>query len=211
MNRLVLLSLLFVPIFFQAQNDVVARAFFDKTISTLQQNVIQTDFVVIYENSVNSEKETKQGKLVLKGNKFRFLFDEMDLFYNGKTQWLFQKNVDEVTISEPSGKELNEINPIFMVKAFRATHDVQFDADDDVKAHNRMLNLYPRDKSVNHFKVALVVKNTTKQIVSIKIFFKNGTSTFFTTKNYMVLKVIDESIFVFDASKYTDVIINDLR
>ncbi len=211
MKRLGFLALLFVPFFVEAQTDAAARAFLDKTITALQQNAVQTDFTVVYDNAVTSESETKQGTLTLKGNKFNFTLDGMELFFDGTTQWMYMSAVDEVSISEPTGKELNDVNPIFMVKAFRKTHTIQFDADDDAKAQNRLLNLYPVDKTADHFRVVLVVKNATKQIVSIKISFKNGTSTLFTTRNYKVLKSLDESAFTFDTAKHPDVMVNDLR
>lgn len=211
MKKLWVILVMFFPLVMLAQTDSKAKAFFDKTIVVLQNTPIQTDFSVVYENAVTDEHETKQGKLLLKGNKFYFALENMELFFDGKTQWMYMQDVDEVSVSEPTGKELSEINPILMVKEFRKTHMVQFDADDVATSPNRLLNLYPLDKSVDHFKVTLVVKENTKQIVSIKISFKNGTSTLFSTKNYQVLKTLSDSVFTFDKSKYPNVMINDLR
>lgn len=211
MKKLWAILVMFFPLVMLAQTDSKAKAFFDKTIVVLQNTPIQTDFSVVYENAVTDEHETKKGKLLLKGNKFYFALENMELFFDGKTQWMYMQDVDEVSVSEPTGKELSEINPILMVKEFRKTHMVQFDADDVATSPNRLLNLYPLDKSVDHFKVTLVVKENTKQIVSIKISFKNGTSTLFSTKNYQVLKTLSDSVFTFDKSKYPNVMINDLR
>ncbi|MGM9817408.1 MAG: outer membrane lipoprotein carrier protein LolA [Paludibacteraceae bacterium] len=211
MKKFLAIFMICLPLAMSAQTDSKAKAFFDKTIAVLQNTPIQTDFSVVYENAVTDEHETKQGKLLLKGNKFYFALENMELFFDGKTQWMYMQDVDEVSVSEPTGKELSEINPILMVKEFRKTHMVQFDADDAATSPNRLLNLYPLDKSVDHFKVALVVKENTKQIVSIKISFKNGTSTLFSTKNYQMLKTLADSAFTFDKSKYPNVMINDLR
>lgn len=211
MKRLMVIMLACLPLLVAAQTDAKAKAFFDKTLTQLQRMPLQTDFSVLYSNSVTSESESKQGKLLLKGNKFYFAMDAMELYFDGKTQWMYASDIDEVTISEPTGEELNEINPLLMVKEFSKTHSVQFDADDDTSADKRLLNLYPIDKSVDHFKVALVVKASTKQIVSIKISFKNGTSTQFETKNYQVKESINDAMFVFNASKHPNVVINDLR
>lgn len=210
-KKIVALLIVFIPFIAVAQTDQQAKVFFDKTIAVLQNSSLQTDFSVTYENAVTNDSETKQGKLLLKGNKFYFLLETIELFFDGKTQWMYMKEVDEVSISEPTGNELSDVNPILMIKEFRKTHTVQFDADDVASSQNRLLNLYPFDKNADHFKVALVVKASTKQIVSIKISFKNGTSTLFSTKNYQTLKTLSDATFVFDKSKYPNVIINDLR
>lgn len=210
-RKIVAIFIVCMPFIVAAQTDQHAKTFFDKTIAVLQNNPLQTDFSVTYENAISNESEIKQGKLILKGNKFYFLLDGMTLFFDGKTQWMYMKDIDEVSISEPTGKELSDVNPILMIKEFRKTHMVQFDADDVEASPNRLLNLYPLDKTADHFKVSLVVKASNKQIVSMKISFKNGTSTLFSTKNYQLLKSIADSVFVFDKSKYPNVMINDLR
>ena len=211
MKRLVFILCILFPLTVMGQSDPQAKNYLDKVVATLQKNPIQTDFSALYLNSATSEKETKTGSLRLKGSKFYFSFSDMEIYFDGKTQWNYLRGANEVTISEPTGKELQEVNPLLMISDFRKNHKVNFDAEDENDKECRLLNLYPNDIKAQHFRVLVRVNRSTMQVVKIAIYFKNGTSTTFTTKNYRVVKELTDADFTFSAEKYPKVIINDLR
>ena len=47
---------------------------------------------------------------------------DVETFFNGKTQWVFVKENNEVTITEPTLKELREINPLLLISDCTRTH-----------------------------------------------------------------------------------------
>ena len=71
------------------------------------------------------------------------------------------------------------------------------------------LELTPIDKKKNFFKVLLYTDN--QNIVSSKVFEKNGNRYTYSVSNMQTGKTIDESLFVFDAKKYPGVEVVDLR
>lgn len=194
-----------------AQTDSQAKSTLDKISAFLQKSVITTDFYIIYENAQTNESEKKIGKLKLKGNRFFLSMESLDLFFDGKTQWTFMKDLNEVSISEPTKEEMLQLNPMLMINEFGKTHNVQFDADSEKDKQNFLFNLFPKEKTFDHFKVAIVVQKDTKQVKKISIRYKNGTSTTFVSSNFNSAAKLIDSDFVFDDKKYPNVEINDLR
>lgn len=203
--------IVFCSLSVNAQTDSQAKATLDKVSAFLQKSAITTDFYIIYENAQTNESEKKAGKLKLKGNKFTLSTEELELFFDGKTQWTLIKNLDEVTISEPTKEEMLQLNPILMINEFGKTHHVQFDADSEKDKQHYLLNLFPKENKFDHFKVAIVVQKETKQVKKISIKYKNGTSTTFTSSNFNSEAKLTDIDFMFDSKKYLNIEINDLR
>lgn len=194
-----------------AQTDSQAKATLDKLSAFLQRSAITTDFYIIYENAQTDESEKKAGKLKLKGDKFCLSMESLDLFFDGKTQWTLMKDLNEVSISEPTKEEMLQLNPMLMIKEFGKTHDVQFDADSEKDKQNFIFNLFPKEKNFDHFKVAIVVQKDTKQVKKICVKYKNGTSTTFESSDFNSAAKLTDGDFVFDKKKYPNIEINDLR
>ena len=156
--------IVFCSLSVNAQTDSQAKATLDKVSAFLQKSAITTDFYIIYENAQTNESEKKAGKLKLKGNKFTLSTEELELFFDGKTQWTLMKELNEVSISEPTKEEMLQLNPILIVNEFGKTHHVQFDADSEKDKVNFLLNLFPKENKFDHFKVVIVVQKDTKQV-----------------------------------------------
>lgn len=117
-----------------------------------------------------TKAKKKAGKLKLKGNKFTLSTEELELFFDGKTQWTLMKELNEVSISEPTKEEMLQLNPILIVNEFGKTHHVQFDADSEKDKVNFLLNLFPKENKFDHFKVVIVVQKDTKQVKKKLVF-----------------------------------------
>lgn len=203
--------IVFCSLSVNAQTDSQAKATLDKVSAFLQKSAITTDFNIVYENAQTNEIEKKTGKLKLKGNKFFLSTGDLELFFDGKTQWMLMKELNEVSISEPTKEEMLQLNPILIVNEFGKTHHVQFDADSEKDKVNFLLNLFPKENKFDHFKVVIVVQKDTKQVKKISIRYKNGTSTIFESSNFNSTAKLTDGDFAFDEKKYPNVEINDLR
>ena len=98
-----LLSVL-LPYCLSAQTDK-AKVVMDKVISTLtKEGGIQIDF-----------EGTESGSIVMKGEKFYLHSGQIQSWYDGKTQWSYVADTEEVNISHPTPEELQGINPYFIL------------------------------------------------------------------------------------------------
>ena len=83
-----------------------AQDILDRTATAFRQaGGIQADFTVqTYAKSILQGSST--GVIRLKGEKFLLNADGVKTWFDGRTQWSYVTNSDEVNISEPSPEEL---------------------------------------------------------------------------------------------------------
>ena len=91
-----------LPFCISAQTDTKAAEVLDNVLEDLSKSSgIRVDF---------GGSET--GFLLLKGEKFYLNNGSIQSWYDGKTQWSYLADTEEVNISHPTQEELQGINPI---------------------------------------------------------------------------------------------------
>ena len=86
------------------------------------------------------------GQIAVKGRKFYATTPMAAVWFDGKTQWTYMKNNDEVNISNPTEAQLQAINPYNFINLYK-------------KGYNYTLN-----KSGNDFVVHLTATNANAKI-----------------------------------------------
>ena len=86
------------------------------------------------------------GQIAVKGRKFYATTPMATIWFDGKTQWTYMKNNDEVNISNPTEAQLQAINPYNFINLYK-------------KGYNYTLN-----KSGNDFVVHLTATNPNAKI-----------------------------------------------
>ncbi len=74
-----------------------------------------------------------------------------------------------------------------------------------------MIDLSPLDTKKAFFKIRLSIDKVAKQIANVVIFDKNGNRYTYAVKTFTPNVNVPETTFAFDAKKYPDVEIVDLR
>jgi len=59
------------------------------------------------------------GSIVIKGKKFHATTPQASIWFDGKTQWTYMKNNDEVNISNPTEAQLQAINPYNFINLYK--------------------------------------------------------------------------------------------
>lgn len=171
---------------------------------------VQASFLLKMENASGKLLGNKTGKLFMKGNKYRVSITGQEIFSDGSTVWTYDQAANEVTINtiDPSA---NSITP---QKLFTNFYDKDFlyRLNGTVKQAGKSLQeieLTPIDKTKPFFKVILYLDKN--MISTTKIFEKAGNRFTYAVSNMITTGVIDDKVFIFDASKYPGVEIVDLR
>jgi len=73
------------------------------------------------------------------------------------------------------------------------------------------IELTPVDKTKTFYKVLVGIDKASKNIVSTKVFEKNGNRYIYTITGMKTNTNLPQSLFVFDAKKYPNVEVVDLR
>jgi len=178
-------------------------------IQSIQSSAIQTGFSITSteKNTLNSQRFS--GKLLLKGNQFYLEMDDMLVWFNGKTQWVYLKQSNEVSITEPTEEEIAEVNPVAVLSAFKLKSNLKMGKSKNPQ--NVKIEMTPKKKSESFSKVEAEFVKTSGNLALIRIYNSNGSKQEIHLNNYRLQQQIPTSSFVFDRNKYKNVIINDLR
>ena len=192
-----------LPLVLFAQNDREAERRVKAVVSELKQSVYEGRFTLLYYNAQSETTDKQSGDLTIKGNKFRMTLGANETKFDGKTQWVFVSEFNEVSITEPTTDELKEINPLVMIE-----HYVEKDRISE--GEDGAINFYPTDpKSSEYFRIELRL-NKLNLPTRLVIHQKNGDKITLVWDSLNKTKVDDE-YFAFDVAKYPNVEVNDLR
>ncbi len=209
-----LLSTLFVvlccgsAVLAQATTDAQAKAIADRAVAQLQRTPVKIAFTTTYIAGNTGDKNVSDGECAVSGKKSYVKFGGLETFFDGKTQWVFMPDNNEVSITEPSLAEQREANPLLMVRDYAQTHRVGFDEDKSDDCY--LLCLYPTvAKRVDYFRIKLAVNKKNHRIERIEFCQRNADRIVLTVRSWQPLP--KEFSFAFDTTKHPQVEVNDLR
>ena len=186
-----------------AQNDKEAERRVKAVVSELKQSVYEGRFTLLYYNAQSETTNKESGNLTIKGNKFRMTLGANETKFDGKTQWVFVSEYNEVSITEPTEEELREINPLAMIEYYVTKEKIS-------QGEDGAINFYPTEpKGSEYFRIELRL-NKANLPTRLVIHQKNGDKITLVWDSLNKTKVGDE-YFAFDVAKYPNVEVNDLR
>ena len=119
MKNIFLLLLLFLPIYGGAQV-IDADALLDKAVATMKADApLQMDYsYTVYEDD-NTVLLQDKGVMRLDGNRYSVVMDKMGVWCDGKTQWSYMLDIDEIYITDSSSDEAQNLSPLFILENYR--------------------------------------------------------------------------------------------
>lgn len=197
-----LLCFLFLcPRILQAQSDAKAREILDKTAAAFRQaQAVSITF-----------GGTQEGTLLLKGNKFHLNTGDVETWFDGKTQWSYLRQNEEVNVSTPTPEELQSINPYVLLDHYSQHYNSRYRG---VRTHSgkqgQEVILTPRVSQQDIRSICFVVNNRYEPLY-IRIDLKNGQQQEILIRTYRALQTASDKEFTFDSKKYPDAEIIDMR
>jgi len=192
-----------------AQQNLDAEQVINKFVDSFRTEAIRSGFTlkVSEKNGVNSQQFS--GTIVLRANQFMLETDDLKVWFNGKTQWAYLKESNEVSITEPTAEEVAATNPIAIISAFKSVSNIQFSK---LKSQtNHIIELTPKKKDTDFSKVEIQLHKSTGNLQSINIQYKNGIINNLTFNNFQKNVAVNPETFVFDKGKFKGAFTNDLR
>lgn len=192
----------------QIKSDSQAIAAIDKAAAKL--NTAYSTTVKMSIKEPDKDKATTENMdIKLSGNKFYLKTKDMEVFFDGKTQWVVFPELNEVSISNPTAKELQEISPVAIIKNYKNRYRVVFDPE-LTTAKTDAINLYPNNRNEDIFRIRIFVNKTTNELTKIESASRNGQRITFELGTYKPLTV-NATTFTFNAKNYPKITVNDLR
>ncbi len=207
---LLLISILCFSCFtgLQAQKDTRARQLLDRTAVIFSGSGVQIDF------SIQSTSNTTpiNGTIFIKGDKFRLETPSSITWFDGKTQWSYLVDNQEVNISNPTAEELQSINPYTFIGLYKQGYQYSIGPLKQYKGKSiAEINLQAEKPRQEIQQATLYLSSNDGQPLFIKITDCN--------ENISSIEIISlekdlnlpENQFVFDRKKYPQAEIIDLR
>ena len=173
---------------------------------------VTAKFTLKIENSAGKVQGSKSGLVYMKDSKYRVSILGQEIYSDGNNIWTFDKSANEVQLTkfDPSA---NTITPQKMFTNFY-DKDFLYKLNREAKQGNKIIEeieLTPVDKTKTFFKVLVNIDKNSKNIVSTKVFEKNGNRYIYTVTGMKTNINLPESLFVFIAKDYPNVEVIDLR
>jgi len=204
--------LLAMPAF--AQKDKKAKEILDKASAVINQaGGLSVSFTVNINDEVNNIKQSFEGQMFMKGSKFYFDTSEQTVYFDGKTQWVYNKSFEEVSIVEPQPQDIQALNPVAVFELYKTDCDYKYKGEktDIQKRKVQEISLFPKDKKADIKQVDLHINTSDYMPVFFHVIYKNKLEYRIYINKYQTKLNLQNSQFVFDFKKYPNVEVNDLR
>ena len=209
-----LLVLILFPFLASAQKDAKAKELLDQSEKEfVKSGGIESGFTLNVKDVINKVTEVFDGRILLRDNKFFVETPDYAIFFDGKTQWIYNKSFDEVNVSEPDEKGVQMLNPTSVYAIYKKGCDYKYLGEKtDIKMRKvHEIELITKGKKEDIKKVILQLDKTTLLPLMFHLFFDNGLENVVYINQYKTGQTIPDAVFSFDKTKYPDVEIIDLR
>ncbi len=197
-----------------AQTDAKAKLILSQVSQKYRTyDVIKADFIFTIDNPEAKMKQSQPGTLYIKSkaNKYKMALKGQELISNGKVQWTYQKDDNEVQVSDVDNNTAS-INPAKIFTIYEKGYKYLYIGD--AKINGRpvyTIDLSPENTNHSFFKVRLSVDKLSKTISNAIIFDKNGSKYTYLIKTFVPNVKVPETMFTFDPKKYPGIEVVDLR
>lgn len=194
-----------------AQSDASSKIILDALSKKFKTyDAVKTDFNITVYNPEIKNKDSQNGVLYLKSNKYKIIFQNQEILSDGKNQWTYLKADNEVQLNMVS-KDEDALNPAQIFTAYNKGYKTKYNGETKIGTtiyHN--IELAPI-ATKSFFKIKMAINKAKNQIYSLSVFDKNGNIYTYLVKNLVPVKDISDSFFVWDKKKYSNVDLQDLR
>lgn len=183
-----------------AQKDRQAQEILDKTATALKE----TGGIRI------SFGGTNNGILLLKGKKFYLNSGGIQSWFDGKTQWSYLENSEEVNISNPTQEELQTINPYTLLSFYKYGYNYKYNGIKNCNGKKGYEIILIPEKKQDIASITLFITQT-YQPLYIKVEQTNQLVNEIIIYSFLIDQPLDDIVFKFDKRKFPNAEIIDLR
>lgn len=144
--------------------------------------------------------------LTISKDKYHLTSPEMDVWYDGRTMWVYVPDTREVTISEPTADELMESNPVYLLQ-----HATSAFATSCPAGAKNTVDMTARSKSTSLRKASVTINNATNLPGSIDATMSGNQRVKIKVVEAKIGKQLPASTFIYNPASYPAAVITDLR
>lgn len=206
----VLIALLTLPAF--AQQQVQTKVVLDRAAAVFRKaGGVKAGFDVKVFSKGRPAGETA-GVIQLKGEKFKLKTADVVTWFDGKTQWSYLPDSEEVNISNPTPAELQGLNPYALLQLYQHGYTCKLGAMKSFagKPVYEVVLMAVNRKQEPARMVAVVAKDTYRPLF-IVVEQRDKSRSEITITSYQTGQKYADALFAFDKRQYPQAEIIDLR
>ena len=162
------------------------------------KNGVQASFTINSQQYGNTS-----GTIAIKGRKFHANTNEATVWFDGKTQWTYVKQNDEVNVNNPTAADLQAINPYNFIYMYKQGYTATMSNS----GNNYIVTLKGKDKGIQE--MVITINKQTYVPNQIRMLQKKQWTTI-KVSDFKTVKLSD-SMFRFNPKSYPNAEIIDLR
>lgn len=156
--------------------------------------------------TVASGAEKLNCELIISREKYRLSSSELEVWFDGKTQWAYSPQNKEVSITEPTVEELLESNPFAIINNYKSEYSFRRLAGD-----KNEIELVAKNKMSSIRKAVITIDGKTYLPSKLILTLSNGRSLSATVTSASEGKALPSSTFIYNKDKYPATTLIDLR
>lgn len=203
MNRVYIIIFLLLSFVIPTNANQNVNSILNKAISLVSNNGVSATYTI----SINKISQT--GIFKMQNSSFVIENPEISTWYDGKTQWNYNSEQNEVTISIPTSEELEQINPYYILKSYKKNYNATLSKSKLKGTYSVILT--PKTKSNSIKKVVLYIKASDSKLVRADITNENNSLITLILTNFKTGQKFASSTFKFQKNKFNNLKIIDLR
>lgn len=201
MRKLTVILLVLFPLLSSAAGDGEARRILDRTAAALSgASGVQANFTLS-----GAKTGSVSGTLAVKGRKYFISTPQTTVWYNGKTQWTYMRQNDEVNVSAPTAAQQSSINPYRFLSLYKTGYALS----SVTRGGTHTVTMKAQTGRQPIREAVITIDAKTGRPSQIRI-LQGGAWLTIRVSGYRAQKLAD-SMFVFDKRKYPSAEIVDLR
>ena len=209
MKKLIILSsLLALTLSVSAQYDPEAKTILDAMSAKYKSvGAFSAKFSQKIENTMAGVEEEIEGKITVKGNKYKLDVIDNEIFNNGKEVWVYSPELKEVTVSTYNPDE-EEITPGNVYDIYKK--GFKYALISNLSNGDRVIELDPESREKTYHKIRLII-DSKNELKTFTVFERSGSKYIYNVKGFNPIASLADSFFTFDITKYKGVEVIDFR
>lgn len=184
--------------------DAKSKAILDKVSNkTRQYTTITSDFTFTLEDKAADVKQTQEGTIKMKGQKYYIKLGDNQIYSDAETRWTYNESMNEVYIDFAEGGE-DALNPskLYTVweTGFKNYYEKEMVENGITYDVIKLIPTDPADKTFHTIKV--YINRAKEEIGKVEIFGKQGDNYTYVVKSFKTDANYGDDTFVFNKSTH---------
>lgn len=193
--------------------DAAAIALLDKTSNIYKQSTgTELTLKISIDDAQSGQSQTVNGTLKTRDKRFVLSTSFATMNFDGKILYIYQPDVNEITISQPAESEVSDIDPTQIISTYNQGYQIPAPEYSQENGKNiATINLYPEDRSEDYFKLSIKIDTQNYTPIQISTHGKNGMVNTIDIISIKTNQNYSEKDLSFDLKKYPKAQIIDIR